>query len=143
MLEIIAKYWLNFLLSAIAGGLTFVCKKIWNMYKNEKNHQKTKEQQEFYQGIQDTIKEVGLESKKGDAVLQDQITILKGGILSIQRKNFKQECKELLREGHEITLEEFQAIDEDHEIYHSLGGNHDGDTLFEMVKRKATNNITD
>lgn len=68
---------------------------------------------------------------------------MKGGILSIQRRTFKQECRELLREGHEITLAEFEALQEEHNIYHSLGGNHDGDALFEMVKTKASNNLTD
>lgn len=142
MLEFIAQYWLQFLLTLITGGLTLLCKKFWSLYQAEKKHQKTKEWEAFYQGLKDTIKEGSEESKRGDAALQEQIDIMKGGILSIQKKNFKQDCRELLKEEHEITLEEFEAIQEDHNIYNSLGGNHDGDTLFDMVKKKATNNLT-
>lgn len=65
------------------------------------------------------------------------------GVLSIQGKIFKNECRSLLREGHEITLEEFESLQEDHKAYKALGGNHDGDTLFSMVEKKVTNSITD
>lgn len=143
MLEFIAQYWLNFLLTIISGGLVLACKKIWGMYKAEKNHQKTKEQEAFYAGLKDTIREDTEESKRGDAVLQEQVNVIKSGILSIQKKNFKQDCRELLREGRDITLEEFETLQEEHNIYNSLGGNHDGDILFEMVREKATNQLAD
>lgn len=70
MLAFIAQYWLNFLLGAIAGGLTFLCKKFYKLYKAEKNHQKTEEQKAFYQGLKDLITEGNEESKLGDSVLQ-------------------------------------------------------------------------
>lgn len=113
------------------------------MYQSEKSHQKTEEQQEFYNGLKDAIRQGAEESRKGDEILQEQVDIIRSGILSIQRKNFKQECRELLREGRDITLDEFEALQEEHNIYHSLGGNHDGDTLFEMVKEKAANQLAD
>lgn len=142
MLEFIAQYWLQFLLTLITGGLTFLCKKFWSLYQAEKKHQKTKEQEAFYEGLKDTIREGSEETQRGDAKLQSQIDIMKSGILSIQKKNFKQECRELLKEDHVITLEEFESIQDEHNIYNSLGGNHDGDTLFEMVEKKATNDLT-
>lgn len=40
-------------------------------------------------------------------------------------------------------MEEFESITDDHTTYNALGGNHDGDTLFEMVKRKAGKNLAD
>lgn len=143
MLAFIAQYWLNFLLGAVAGGLTLLCKKIWKMYQSEKTHQKTKEQKEFYDGLKDTIRECSEESREGDKILQEQIDIIKGGILSIQRRSFKQECRELLKENHTVILEEFETLQDEHNIYHSLGGNHDGDTLFEMVEKKVSNTLTD
>ncbi len=143
MLEFIAQYWLTFLLGTIAGGLTFLCKKFWKLYQSEKNHQKTKEQEEFYADIKQLITECTEESRNGDKLLQDQIDIIRGGILSIQRKDFKEDCESALREGHEVSLEEFESLQEEHKIYHSLGGNHDGDTLFDMVRKKAAHNLAD
>lgn len=136
MLEFIIQYWLNFLLTAIAGGLGFICRRIWKMYQNEKDQQETEKDKQLREDLKETI-------HSGDKELQDQIDILKKGILSIQGSIFKQECRALLREDHEITLEEFEQLQEDHNIYNSLGGNHDGDALFNMVQGKTTINLTD
>ena len=143
MLAFIEQYWLNFLLGIISGGLILFAKKIWALFKESNTRKRHAEQETLQKEMRGTIKENEAESKKGDEILQDQIDIMKSGILSIQRKIFKQECRELLKEDHEITLEEFEGIQEDHRIYNSLGGNHDGDALFEMVRQKATNNIAD
>lgn len=136
MLQFIAQYWLTTLFGGACTVLVWLCRKFWKLYQSEKNHQKTDEQKAFYQGLQDAIKE-------GDKRLQDQIDVLQRGILSIQGKNFKQTCRDLLREGHEITIEEFAAITKEHDVYKDLGGNHDGDTLFELVSVKARNNLID
>lgn len=136
MLEFILQYWLNFLLSAIAGGLAFVCRKFWKMYQNERIQKETDRDKKLYNDLKQAVHE-------GDVELQEQIDILKKGILSIQGKSFKHECRELLKEEHEISLEEFEMLQEDHNIYNSLGGNHDGDTLFKMVENKTSINLTD
>lgn len=60
----------------------------------------------------------------------------------MQGKNFKSDCRRLLDENHEITLDEWEEIDADHEAYNGLGGNHRGDELFELVKKKVENTIT-
>lgn len=143
MLTFLAQYWLTFLFGLITTGLAIACKKIYSLYKSEKAHQKTKEQKEFYNSLEDLIDKGRKESLDGDKVLKEDIEVLKSGLLSIQKRHFKQQCYELLKDGHKITLEEFQALMEDHDIYNALGGNHDGDTLFEMVRKKATYNITD
>jgi len=67
---------------------------------------------------------------------------LKAGLLSMQGKEFKAECRKLLDENHQITLDEWEELDADHEAYNGLGGNHRGDQLFEMVKKKAENIFT-
>lgn len=66
---------------------------------------------------------------------------LKRGLLSVQGRQFKADCKRLLDPNHVITIEEFQQINEDHEAYHALGGNHNGDAIFELVKKKAEEKI--
>lgn len=90
------------------------------------------------------------ESKDDDKFLQDQISALakdlsgiKAGMLSMQGKEFRANCRKLLAEDHEITLDEWEEIDADHEAYNSLGGNHRGDQLYSLVKKKAERFLTD
>lgn len=68
--------------------------------------------------------------------LKDDFKIMKGGILSIQGRDFKADCRALLQPDHIITLNEYEAIIEEHDVYKSLGGNHEGDALFNMVEQK-------
>lgn len=68
--------------------------------------------------------------------LKDDFKIIKGGILSIQGRDFKADCRMLLQPDHVITLNEYEGIMEEHEVYKSLGGNHEGDALFHMVEQK-------
>ena len=143
MIEFIIKYWVQALLGLIIGILSFICKKFYSLYQSEKQHLVVKEQTRLKNDLVETAAKVNEDSRQGDLELQQQINILKTGILSIQGRHFKQDCRELLQEGREITLEEFEAIEEDHNTYKSLGGNHDGDILFSMVLKKATNNLTE
>ncbi len=141
MLEFFVEYWLEALFGVVTLGISFLAKKFYKLYKAEQKHQKSKEQEEFQQELKNTILEVSRESRKGDARLQQQIDVMTSGILSIQGKNFRQECRDLLNEEHEITLDEFEAIQQEYDTYKALGGNSNGDTLFDMVKKKATYNI--
>lgn len=143
MSEFLIKYWLEALFTLIVGGLGFLCKKFYSLYIKEKNHQKTEEQKAFYQGLQDAISQVTKESLEGDKKLQEQINIIKDGVLSVQRKVFKQECKNLLREDREISLQEFEELQNDYSVYHDLGGNGNGTSLFKLVQKKVETNLTD
>ena len=84
------------------------------------------------------------ESKSDDAVLEKEIsalekniTALTAGILSMQGKEFRNNCRKLLAEDHVITLDEWEELDKDHTAYNGLGGNHKGDHLFSLVKKKV------
>lgn len=84
------------------------------------------------------------ESKSDDAVLEKEIsalekniTALTAGILSMQGKEFRNNCRKLLAEDHVITLDEWEELDKDHMAYNGLGGNHKGDHLFSLVKKKV------
>lgn len=57
-------------------------------------------------------------------------------MLSIQSKQFKDECRMLLKEGHSISLQEYENITNEHRIYNALNGNHEGDSLYGLVKEK-------
>lgn len=84
------------------------------------------------------------ESKSDDAVLEEEISALKknitaltAGVLSMQGKEFRNNCRKLLAEDHVITLDEWEELDKDHMAYNGLGGNHKGDHLFSLVKKKV------
>ena len=84
------------------------------------------------------------ESKADDAVLEKEISAMKknitaltAGVLSMQGKEFINNCRKLLAEDHIITLDEWEELDIDHTAYNGLGGNHKGDHLFLFVKKKV------
>ena len=103
-----------------------------------------KEQDEFYDKIKGEINKEHENSQRDDVALHDEmntftsvLTSLKRGLLSVQGRQFKADCKKLLSEDHIISFDEYQQITEDHQAYHDLGGNHNGDALFDLVKKKA------
>lgn len=100
--------------------------------------------------VHEALEEEEKISKQEDAVLQKQIIdlngqveALKAGMLSMQGKEFRASCRKLLEEGHEITLDEWEELDADHEAYNGLGGNHKGDHLYSLVKKKVENTLAD
>lgn len=115
----------------------------------EKEHDKMNQNSEHkYNEINtkvDEALEAGREeSKSDDAVLEKEIsalekniTALTAGILSMQGKEFRNNCRKLLAEDHVITLDEWEELDKDHTAYNGLGGNHKGDHLFSLVKKKV------
>lgn len=87
--------------------------------------------------------EILKEVDKKDAYLESEISDTKKaldsimkGLLSVQGRQFKKHCRELLEKGHEITTAEYEEIVSDHEAYNGLKGNHEGDALFDAVEVK-------
>lgn len=78
---------------------------------------------------------------KADEKIEHSINVMQNGVLSMQGRNFKNDCKKLLETGHNITLQEYETLLQDHTIYNKLGGNHEGDALFSMVEAKYKNTI--
>ena len=76
--------------------------------------------------------EVRAQLEVNDAKLE----ILTRGILSMQGKQFRDDCRKLLKPDHTLTQDEFLEISSDHEAYNALGGNHTGDMLFDAVRKK-------
>lgn len=87
------------------------------------------------QEIQKNKNDENLIEKKID-ILEDNLNTLKGGILSLQRKEFKEECRKLLNQKEAITYEQYTMLQHEHTIYNSLGGNHEGDQLFKLVSMR-------
>lgn len=146
--EFLAQYWLEFFLGLIAMSITFAVKS-----HAKWTSQKKKEEQVTL--IKDIVKEVKEElsaesqrlkqqSDEADFCIEEEIgvlrqdfEVLKKGILSIQKRDFKRLCEDLLKPGHNLTLEEYRQCCDEHDVYNRLGGNSDGDTLFELVRKKA------
>lgn len=138
MLEFILKYWIEFLFGLVIAGGGFIIKRTLKSYKQERADEK----KEFLKEIQKEIQAEFVRSDKKETELQNEIKILKNGLLSIQGRTFKSNCKRLLEEDHEISLEEYEEITKDHDAYNSLGGNHNGDQLYQLVRQKVENSWT-
>lgn len=113
--------------------------------EHDKMNQKSEDKYNEINTKVDEALEVGREeSKSDDAVLEKEIsalekniTALTAGVLSMQGKEFRNNCRKLLAEDHVITLDEWEELDKDHTAYNGLGGNHKGDHLFSLVRKKV------
>ena len=87
-----------------------------------------------YNRLDNKITDFIEESREADKRMTDNINTVKSDVLTIEGAYFRSECRRLLQKEHIITQEEFDTITLEHGAYNSLGGNHEGDMLFEMVK---------
>lgn len=133
MPEFIIKYWIEFVFGAILAIAGFVIKRTLKSYQQERLEGK----EAFLESIRTEIRAEFERSNKKETELQNEIKILKAGLLSVQGRIFKNNCHRLLEQHHEITLEEYEEITKDHEAYNSLGGNHNGDQLYLLVRKKV------
>lgn len=160
MWEFIGQYWLQFFLGLIASGVTALAAYFYRLYKNEQKTKKTKTEERFIKEVKELINDNNQEilkivrdeesaSIKADEQAENQmkeirsnLAILTEGMLSIQGKQFKDECRMLLKEDHIITLSEFENITNEHGVYNALKGNHEGDALYSLVKVKYEAGLT-
>lgn len=64
------------------------------------------------------------------------VDVITNGILSIQGKQFRDMCEELLSQDY-ISIEEYEDFEDEYAVYKSLGGNHRGDSLHARVVAKC------
>ena len=150
MPEFILKYWVEVVFGLIVSGLSFACRRYWKLWRAEQQHQKTEEQEAFYDGILKKIDERFEETNNRITALDNKVEknvqtsnaqqeILKEGLLSVQGNNFKRQCKALLEPTHKITETEWLQHQIDFEAYERLGGNDDGHDLHNAVAHKYYN----
>ena len=96
---------------------------------------------ECYNNLLDVVKASEAKSLAEDEHIHAEIDSIKNGVLSIEGRAFKEDCRKLLEPGHIITLAEYEALQAEHEIYNSLGGNHEGDGVFSMAEAKYRNGL--
>lgn len=138
--EFIIKYWVEFAFGIIVAGIGAFLRRYMKLEKENRQ----KEQDDFYLKIKTEIDNGYNKSQEDDVTLQSEINDITGvlkdltrGLLSVQGRQFKEDCKQLLLPEHRLTIDEYQQIIEDHDAYHGLGGNHNGDALFDLVQKKA------
>ena len=89
-----------------------------------------------YNKLLDVVDESNEKNRQEDAKIHKEIDVIKDGMLSVQGTAFKNECRKLLDQKDPITLEQYEAMVEEHHVYNSLGGNHTGDALFKSLEAK-------
>ena len=147
VLEWIAKYWVNWLCMLIAGGIALFAKHYVKLQKAALE-EKWKEREEKAKSevmdrlIKEREDEVAVLREEDDRINKEIDSIfvaienLNTGILSIQGKQFRDMCEELLKPDHVITIQEYEQFEEDYAAYKGLGGNHRGDALHASVVEK-------
>ena len=133
MLEFILRYWIEVLFGAVIAIGGYMVKRTLKSYRQERLEEKNA----FLESIKKEISAEFERSNTRETELAGEIKTLKAGLLSIQGRAFKNNCKRLLDPDHEISLEEYEEITKDHDAYNSLGGNHNGDELFILVRKKV------
>lgn len=96
---------------------------------------------ECYNNLIEVVKESDEKSREEDEKIHKEIDIIKDGMLSVEGRAFRNECRRLLEQDHVITFNEYEAILGEHVTYNNLGGNHEGDGLFSMVQAKYQNQL--
>lgn len=147
MLDFVIKYWVQFLFGLAAACFTFMIKQYYKM-KDKIKEQELEEMKNnlcasMKESVYAKIAEEHEESAKADIAIRADLEIvhnsmenLSRGVLSLQGKEFKSECRRLLDPEHEITVEEYEQLVDEHQTYNGLGGNHRGDALFKSVMKK-------
>ena len=133
MLEFVLKYWIEFLFGGVSAIGSYMIKRTLKSFRQERADEK----EAFLEGIKDEIRAEFERSNKKETELAEEIKVLKAGLLSIQGRTFKSNCRRLLDPDHDISLEEYEEITKDHDAYNSLGGNHNGDQLYQLVRKKV------
>lgn len=148
VLEWIAKYWINWLCVLVAGGVSLFAKHYVKLQKQAlENKWKEKEKNmcgKIITTIEEEIKRVEENSATEDIKIHKEldnvhkdVDNMTHGILSIQGKQFRDYCENLLEAGHYITVDEYEEFESEYEVYKQLGGNHRGDSLHDRVVDKV------
>lgn len=102
----------------------------------EQNTNMEKKMEECYGRVIDIVQNLEQKSNKADEGINGKIDTIRNGVLSIEGAYFKQECRKMLAPEHVITAHEYEMLVIEHGTYNSLGGNHEGDSLFHLVETK-------
>ena len=161
LLEWFVKYWLQVAFGLMCAAVAWLARRFVKLsqkekqdheediiatIKNEMKEQYNKTQQqmdECYKKLNSLIEKQSEEFKQVDIDIQNKLLAMKKDVLDIEGAYFRNECRNLLKEDHIITEREFNAITIQHTAYNNLGGNHEGDALYEMVQEKHKKHLVE
>ena len=147
VLDWLGRYWLEWLCGLIAGGALFFAKHYIKMQK-QISEDKWKDKEKNMCGkiittLENKIQGVEDKSAAEDIIIHNEldkihseVDTIESGILSIQGKQFREMCEDLVKQDY-ITIEEYEEFEEEYAVYKSLGGNHRGDSLHARVVAKC------
>ena len=130
MVEWLTTYWLEVAFGLVLGLIAWGGKKLIHFYIDE-----------MKRALKATEDNIWAKVEQKDKRQDQKMDELRAGLLSIQGRAFKEKCHDLLESTHIITVEELENIAKDHDAYKGLGGNHEGDTLFNLIIEKAKKDI--
>lgn len=137
MLVFITQYWIEVLFGLIVGVFTYFFRRYIKLEKEAR----TQERADFKKMLLEEIEKKNQEWQKEDKEIRKDIELLKKGVLSFQGRIFKDHCREFLK-SKEVNLDEFEDLEAEHNVYNGLGGNHEGDVLFGLAKKKVEEELT-
>lgn len=147
ILEWLGKYWLEWLCGLVATGALFFAKHYIKIQR-QVNEEKWKDKEKNMRGkiittLEDRIQGVEDKSAAEDVIIHNEldeihseVDTIESGILSVQGKQFREMCEDLLKQDY-ITVEEYEEFEEEYAVYKGLGGNHRGDSLHARVVAKV------
>ena len=147
ILEWLGKYWLEWLCGLVATGALFFAKHYIKIQR-QVNEEKWKDKEKNMCGkiittLEDRIQGVEDKSATEDVIIHNElneihseVNAIESGILSVQGKQFREMCEDLLKQDY-ITVEEYEEFEEEYVVYKGLGGNHRGDSLHARVVAKV------
>ena len=147
ILEWLGKYWLEWFCGLVATGALFFAKHYIKIQR-QVNEEKWKDKEKNMCGkiittLEDRIQGVEDKSAAEDVIIHkeldkihSEVDTVESGILSIQGKQFREMCEDLLKQDY-ITVEEYEEFEEEYAVYKGLGGNHRGDSLHARVVAKV------
>lgn len=147
MFDFIIKYWVQWICGLISAGVIAWAKRYVKLQRESWLAQQQKREEELKHGLmiqfQEDLKE---EIRKSDAAdqrmnaeiqtLSELLENLNTGLLSVQGRQFRENCLRLLATDHIITVLEYEEFEEEYTAYKALGGNHRGDALHDRVVEK-------
>ena len=147
ILEWLGKYWLEWLCGLVATGALFFAKhyiKIQRQVNEEKWKNKEKNMcgkiiitlEDKIQGVEDKSAAEDIVIHKELDKIHSEVNTIESGILSLQGKQFREMCEDLLKQDY-ITVEEYEEFEEEYAVYKGLDGNHKGDSLHARVVAKV------
>ena len=69
-------------------------------------------------------------------LLFSDLAVMKEGILSLHRRRFVDDCRKLLNQDEDITQDDYERLKREHRTYNALGGNHEGDEMYNLFLEK-------